>query len=225
MNLLYNRGMSKIYVSANANENLIEYLKSKCHDIVSVGPLKNVSKPISCHPDLLYCKLGSYVYAGDENLLGSKYPEDIIFNGFSSGKFFIHATKYTYPPLLKKVRELGMNIVDVAQGYAKCSIVEVDENSIITYDRGISQKAESAGMDVLLVSSGHVDLPGYSCGFIGGAGGLVGKEVIFNGNLAAHPDCSKIESFIRDKGLACKFFPDYPLTDIGSIVEERTSHI
>lgn len=38
---------------------------------------------------------------------------------------------------------MGMTLVDVRQGYTKCSTVIVDETSIITYDQGIARAAAS----------------------------------------------------------------------------------
>ena len=54
--------------------------------------------------------------------------------------------------------------------------------------------------------------------FIGGCSGRVGNKVIFNGNLKAHPDFQRILSFIKSRGLDCVWFPEYELTDIGSII-------
>ena len=71
------------------------------------------------------------------------------------------------------------------------------------------------------VVSGHVLLPGYDEGFIGGASGRVGDEVIFHGDLAAHPDFRGIVSFIESRGLRVKYFGGFALTDIGGIIEKR----
>jgi hypothetical protein len=94
----------------------------------------------------------------------------------------------------------------------------VDEDSIITYDRGIAKAAEAAGINVLTVDPGHVELPGYDTGFIGGTSGRVGDEIIFNGDLSAHPDCQAIRQFIEERGLKVRYFSGYPLRDIGSII-------
>ena len=44
---------------------------------------------------------------------------------------------------------------------SSCSTVIVDERSVITYDKGIALPCEQAGMEVLLISPGHVLLPGF----------------------------------------------------------------
>ena len=182
-----------------------------------------VDLPISNHPDIFLCKMGitddAPVFAAKEKELGNKYPKDIAFNAACTGKYFIHNLDHTNPKLLQAAKMLGMELIHVRQGYAKCSIVIVNEQSIITYDAGIVKACKAyPQLQVLQVSPGHVLLPGYDTGFIGGASGRIGDEVIFNGNLSAHPDFVHIRQFIEERGLRCTWFPDYPLTDIGSIL-------
>ena len=209
----------KAYISTKSNEILLRYLEEKDIRLTFVGPIPFVDIPINTHPDILYCKLkDDEVFIGDENLLSSKYPGDTRYNACSTGKYFIHNLKYTDEKLLKRAKELGLKLVDVKQGYSKCSIVVIDENSVITYDEGISKALINEGLNVLLISPGHVKLEGYATGFIGGASGKIGDEIIFNGNLRFHPDFDRIETFINIRGLKLKYFTEYELTDIGSII-------
>jgi hypothetical protein len=183
-----------------------------------------VPAALSCHPDLFMCRLGAdigsdlLIYTETESVPGPVYPHDILFNAACTGKYFIHNLKYTAPELLRRAEELCMHFVDVKQGYSRCSTVVVDEDSIITYDRGLGKACLKAGMDVLLVSPGHVLLPGYDTGFIGGTSGRIGDTVYFNGDLSEHPDFDSIVGFIEERGLRATWFEDWPLTDIGSII-------
>ena len=148
-----------------------------------------------------------------------RYPRDIAYNAACTGRFLIHNLKYTAPLILEEAEKAKIKLIDVPQGYAKCSTVVLDKNSIITYDRGIAGKCkECGGPKVLLVSPGHVHLEGYNTGFLGGASGRVGDEIVFSGDLSAHPDFHAIVEFIEERGLKCKWFPEFPLTDIGSII-------
>ena len=148
-----------------------------------------------------------------------RYPKDIAYNAACTGRFLIHNLKYTAPMILEEAEKAKMKLIDVPQGYAKCSTVILDKNSIITYDEGIARKCkECDGPKALLVSPGHVALEGYNTGFIGGASGRVGDEIVFSGDLSAHPDFHAIVDFIEERGLKCKWFPEFPLTDIGSII-------
>ena len=147
------------------------------------------------------------------------YPHDIAYNAACTGRFFIHNLKYTDPVLLEAAKSLGMQLINVRQGYAKCSTVIVDSTSIITYDRGLGRSCSDAGMEVLTVAPGHVKLPGYDTGFIGGSSGRIDNTVIFNGNLEDHPDFHAIIQFIHNKGLEVKWFREWPLTDTGSFIQ------
>jgi hypothetical protein len=62
----------------------------------------------------------------------------------------------------------NFNIIDVKQGYTKCSVLPVSNNAFITDDISIYNQCVSFGIDVLYVGKGDVSLPGYNYGFIGG---------------------------------------------------------
>lgn len=210
----------KVYLSADAADDLKEYLDSRGFEIAEFGPIAWLPEGIACHPDLVYCRLTEDVlFCGDSARLSAKYPGDIIYNACSTGKYFIHNLKYTASELIAAAREAELTLIDVPQGYAKCSIAVVSENAVITYDRGIAAAIEAA-INVLLVEPGHINLPGYSTGFIGGCTGLdtVHNELVFNGDLSTHPDGDRIREFAAVHGVAVRDFPGRPLTDIGSIV-------
>ncbi|MBR3755897.1 MAG: hypothetical protein IKK48_02200 [Firmicutes bacterium] len=215
--------MKKIYLAKNANEILQDYLSAKGYNLELVSSEALVDPAIACHPDVFICRLGigadAPLVQATESELSCGYPAEAAFNAACTGRYFIHNLKVTHPRLLDAARAAGMELLHVPQGYAKCSTVIVDEQSIITYDRGIARACTGCGsLDVLLVSPGHVLLPGYKTGFIGGCSGRVGDEVIFNGNLSVHPDFETIRFFIKERGLKCTWFDQYPLTDIGSIL-------
>ena len=147
---------NKIIISKDAGAPLIKYLEETGCEYELFGPLKNVAEPIRNHPDLLYVRLNEdTLFKGDASKLGPEYPEDIRYNAFSTGKYFIHDLRYTDKELLRAAEDLGLIPVSVRQGYSGCSIVPVDEDSIITYDRGIADKALKSGLNVLLTEPGH----------------------------------------------------------------------
>lgn len=215
--------MNTTYISKDANTILINYLKEKGCRIRSISSDNIVDKGISNHPDIFLCRMGYHktdpIFFAQKEDLDYYYPGDVAFNAACTGKYFIHNTKLTNPQLLQEAKAMGMEIIHVRQGYTKCSIVVVDETSIITYDKGIAAACSAyPELDVCLVRPGFVRLDGYDTGFIGGASGRIGNEIIFNGNLSAHPDFEKIVQFIESKGLFVKYFEQYELTDIGSIL-------
>lgn len=204
------------YLAASAPLELEEYIVQKGFAVIRVAPLPHLTGGICDHPDLRYCRMGiasdAAVISTEEVIAG--YPAEVAYNAACTGKYLICNSRYTASEIL----EVGLELIDVKQGYAKCSVVIVDENSIITYDKGIASKARAAGLDVLLVSPGQIVLEGYDTGFIGGCTGRINDEILFNGDLTAHSDFEKIKEFIEGKGLTCTWFEGWPLTDIGSIV-------
>ncbi len=232
--------MRTIYISAEADQRLMQYFRDRGYKVAEISTSGIVSGPVSCHPDMFMCRLGisddaplvsfmDLMQRCSEHTSSSEgecyrpglspgYPAEVAFNAACTGRFFIHNTKYTDTFLLSEAQRLGMRIINVRQGYAKCSIVIVDEESIITYDRGIASKCLNAGMNVLTVSPGHMVLDGYGSGFIGGTSGRIGNTVYFYGDLSAHPDCDAIVHFIEERGHEVKWFREWPLTDIGSIL-------
>lgn len=214
--------MSTIHISKDAYIEVMDYLKSSGHQLNILEPSPMVYPAIACHPDIFMCALGKRgkVFHGSPETIGYKYPDDIVYNGASTGRFFIHRLDKTNEALLNEITKLGLTLVDVKQGYSKCNVCIVDETHIITSDEGIARACQGYDIYVLLISPGHIALPGMSCGFIGGASGLVGNEVIFNGDLSLHPDFEEINQFILSCGKRPIYFKGKPLLDIGSIIEE-----
>lgn len=217
--------MSTIYLSKNANKLLQHYLKVQGHKIVLIEDTGLVYPEVATHPDIYMCKLGTVpespiFYLKDDLNLGYKYPENIKYNAVCMGKYFIHNLKYTSSLLLDTVISKGLETINVKQGYTKCNMVVINDNSAITSDEGIFMDTQNK-IDLLLIKSGHVKLGKFPYGFLGGASGRVGNEIIFNGNLELHPNCEDIFNFITNQGLKVKYFREYPLEDIGSIIESK----
>jgi len=215
--------LEKTYISKDANIRLKEYLETEGRNVQLVATEGIVDRYISNHADVFLCKMGwddsAPIFYATASDLGPYYPQDSAFNAACTGKYFIHNLSITAPALLKSAEELGMTMVNVSQGYTKCNVAIVDENSIITSDPSIIRAcADFPELDVLEIEPGHIRLDGYSTGFIGGTCGRIENTMVFNGNISVHPDFAKIVDFIEARNLSIKWFPEYQLTDIGSIL-------
>ena len=210
-----------VYFSAEEDGRLLTYLRSTGADVVCVEPTEEVYGAINTHPDIRMCAVTERILVrARPSELGRVYPESAAFCALCLDRYFIHNLKITEPRLLDAAREAGKTLVDVKQGYARCSSAAVDGRSVITADPGIAAALEKLGdVDVLTVTPGHVLLPGFDHGFIGGASGRVGDELVFSGDLSAHPDFAAIGRFAEERGVRIRYFPEFPLTDIGSIIE------
>ena len=208
----------KVFVSASADKTLTDHLIGAGYEPELVYAKGKLQEPVSMHPDMYMCAFKDDIFFGEEALLSEKYPGDVLYNAAAVGGYFI-CSRFTSPKLLKYAKEKGLLEVEVPQGYVKCNLAVIDDMHVITEDAGIEKVLKSrTDLKVLRIEPKCVKLPGYPYGFIGGASGRVGNEMIFNGNLSLHPDFLKITAFIKDCGVEVKYFEEYGLTDIGSII-------
>lgn len=228
-----------ICLSENTHDPLKNYLRQKGHRIAEIKRTASVYDAVSDHADLYLCRIkkelilspeqavhiGSTLeesgisYTTGNPLKGSSYPFNIAYNAAWTGSYLIHNLHYTDSSILKIAGKTGLQALHVKQGYTKCNLVVVDERSLITSDQGIAASLAKHPLDILLISKDHVRLKGFAYGFLGGASGRVDDEMIFNGDLSAHPDFARITAFIEDKGLKTVYFREHPLEDIGSIFQ------
>lgn len=203
-------------------------LKSIC-----VSECKDILKPVSHHADMLFTYLGNGEFICEKSQLQlsqrleslgfscvsmvelrEKYPFDISLNSCIVKSKII--CKNSHTPLFLKKR---FKVLNVSQGYAKCSCVVVDENSVITDDESIHLALSVNGFDSLLVRKGSVKLSGYDYGFIGGCCGKVSKDTIaFCGDLRTHSDYKQIDAFLRERNVYPYSLTNGNLLDIGSII-------
>lgn len=203
-------------------------LTEKCTD---------VQDPVSFHPDILCHHLGEkkivvYPYSHGLNLtldrLGmdvvwvdtpfeQHYPRDVALNSVRIGDYLICNQKYTNKFVLASVNK--ENIIDIPQGYAKCSTLIVDEDSIITADTIIAQKFNDLGKSALLIRQGDVRLDGHDYGFIGGAGVKLSKDKLYlTGKLSTHKDCDIIKEFLLQRNIELIEGGYEQLVDVGSMI-------
>lgn len=196
---------------------------------------------VKCHPDMLLNHIGTdlivYAPGTDDTLLDGlraygfrlirggrsitgTYPGDIAYNAARAGRYYFHNLKHTDAVLAELLEKQGIEPVHVEQGYAKCSVLPVDESSIITADAGIARAAEKKGFDVLLLENERsIKLPGLDYGFIGGACCMMSKTVCaVNGSLDKLDGKAEITSFLSKRNISIVNLSDESVTDIGSIL-------
>lgn len=195
---------------------------------------------ISYHPDIMLHHLGDskiivapnisnkLVYKledeGFEIMVGrtlveDKYPKDVAYNVARVDDKAICNVRYTDEVLLNELTKRNAKIIDVRQGYSKCSISILNENAIITSDRGIFEILINHGVDILLIQPGHVELKGLNYGFIGGATGLISKNVLaLCGCIDYHPDSEGIKRFLSKHKIKYVELSKTPLLDYGTLI-------
>ena len=225
-----------VIIDPRLDEECIGNLECNGFSVIAVPLTDLVHKPVSGHPDiqLFIHEKNLFVHPDiDKQFLKTieryinviqcatklkkNYPYNIPYNIALVGNFAIHRKDFTDRVIQDYLLNKGINIVDTKQGYAKCSTLIVDNNSIITSDRSINDAAKSVGIDSLLISNNFIDLPGYDYGFIGGASGVYGDTIYISGNIEHHPDKDALESFIESKNMKLKILSSKRIIDVGSL--------
>ena len=178
---------------------------------------KNYYRTAKDKIDLICDKSGLELVLSDVEA-GDHYPNDCGLCAAVSGRNIICRKASVDGKILRLADDPGYNLLNVPQGYSKCSCAVLADGAIITADRGIAKVTLENGIDTLLISEGNVELPGYAYGFIGGAIGLCENTLYFCGNLESHPDHTAIEEFARKHSTKCVSLSEEKLYDVGSLL-------
>ncbi len=209
--------------------------------IIKLPPFNRLQKPVSAHPDMLLFPTESGIITSAEyfeenkslleelsDVSGRKivldggeiapiYPQDVKFNCFVIGGRLFGLASVLSEQVSRWADELKIPVVNLRQGYAKCSTCIVSNNAVITENESIERAMIDCGIDVLRIMSGRVALDGYNCGFIGGASGTDDENVYFCGDISKYPDFNSIECFCHRHGKNCVSLGSGRLYDIGTI--------
>lgn len=233
-----NKCSKGVLVDFRTSEESISTLKSLGIEVFKTQRIKCLYSSVCGHADMQIHHLGDnrfvtapevYEYYNElfaeaciingSKKLSNRYPEDIYYNAAAFGNFLLCNSSCTATEILSEYRSMNKTILNVKQGYAKCSICIINENAVITSDKGIYKKLYDNGIDVLLISSGFINLQGVSYGFIGGATGLISNDLLaVNGDISTHPNSSEIISFCKNYNVNIISLKKGTLDDIGSII-------
>lgn len=230
-----------VLVDERVSAEMLSALRQKGFEPILLPPAPGLQTGVSSHADMLlfmgfgrlFCHASYYEdnkklisricdEAGLELALSDEkwtkeYPSDVLFNACLLRNRLICNKKTVSSLILSAAQENGCEIINVPQGYTKCSICPVSDTAIITADKAIAKTCQNCGFDVLLISEGHVSLPPYDFGFIGGAGGISCDTVYFCGNVDLHPDAHIIKEFCQKHGKTVVSLSNGELFDVGSL--------
>ena len=156
------------------------------------------------------------VHCGD-NITG-KYPNNIPLNACVIEKTLIGRLDSVDKKVLDFCLKRGYQLINVRQGYTKCSCVVVSDHTLITADNGIFNSLNEINIEVLKVEEGRVRLSETTNGFLGGASGYYDHKIYFTGNIQLHPDYQRIKEFCDKHNTKMISLTDGPLRDIGGII-------
>ncbi len=191
------------------------------YNIILSKKIEEFAEPEQLHADMQALQINDRLFTLENcaKKAGEKYPENVLLNCLFIGNTLYGRLDSVDDTVLDYCREENIKLVNVNQGYTRCSSLQVAENAVITADKGIAKALENNGAEVLLISPGNIALKGYDYGFIGGAGFYDNGKVFFFGNIKNHPDYDKIRQFCSLYNSDIEIlYQDMPLTDIGSAV-------
>ena len=146
------------------------------------------------------------------------YPNNVMLNCVVLNDKLICNTKTIADEVLQMATNDNLKIINVNQGYTKCSTCIVNENAIITSDKSIYKSCRNE-MDVLLIRQGYIELSGTDYGFIGGSSFKYNRNtLVFTGNIKLHPDYESIKSFAQNHNVELLSLTENTMIDIGSII-------
>lgn len=156
-------------------------------------------------------------YIVSEKSLERSYPSDIILNALILKDYFIHTLAYTDENLFNS--QISKINVNVPQGYTKCSVLPINENALITSDKGIYKVLKEYDFDILLLPPGDILLPSLDYGFIGGTGGMISNNrIAFFGELDYYKYGNEVKSFLSRHGVNPIYLKKGKLIDRGSLI-------
>ena len=191
---------------------------------------------ISGHPDIFFCPTpaglivapnlpAAYLHILDQHSIryfkgsfpvGSEFPATAPYNSFVNNKFIIQNPGIGDPI----IRELNSEpeIIAVKQGYVRCSLVALPNNSFITSDRGIEKSLKKHMLEVLYVDPSPTWLDGFEHGFFGGVCGIFENKLFICGSLNYFQEKDTIKQFASRAGLQLVELYEGPPADVGTII-------
>ncbi len=225
--------MKYVIVAENFPEEAAEKLKSY-GKVVRTRANKNLLRGLDTHPDILVHPLPSGEIVVDRDnfeyykkifpdkkilpshsILSKEYPKDVPQNAFTFKNYFIHNLKFTDKVLLDYYKNSGYEMIDIKQGYGKCSSL-VTEDFIITSDGGIYESLRDF-IPIYKIKHGEIRLQNFNYGFIGGATGVLGKKIFFTGDFSHHSSHEEILKIIKKYNYEIEILSKDQIEDFGSI--------
>ncbi|MGL4655624.1 MAG: DUF6873 family GME fold protein [Sarcina sp.] len=228
--------MNTCFVDCRINDTELNNLYKENLNIIQIPKSPHLYDSICAHPDIQVniTSNSNIILASNSTLdiskipneisinfskkkLEEKYPNNIFLNALNLKDYFIHNLKYTDEVLLSSIQ--NKELINIKQGYSKCSCAVISDNALITSDVGIYNSLKPYNIDVLLVPAGDILLPGLSYGFIGGSCGLIAKDKLaFFGSLKNHSYGKEVKEFLFKHSVEPIYLSSSKLIDRGSIL-------
>lgn len=229
----------KTVIMAGDAQTHIKAIQTLNIEVLTTRKNKALEQAISYHADMLCIHLGCLdILLAEEQVflynelcrlgfkplrirtnIKSPYPTDALLNSARVDKFLVLNPITASELILNDALIKNLELIEVKQGYTKCSICIINKNAIITEDSGIKKECENKGIDTLLISKGSVKLKNHAYGFLGGCSGMIDKnKLAVCGDIKKHKDFILIEQFLKKYSVEPICLSSEELIDIGGIL-------
>lgn len=205
-------------------------------DIVEFATKGITYEAISGHPDIFFCPTPAglivapnlpqeYFSTLDQNGIkyskgslpvGKEYPETAMYNSLVTGKFIIHNASISDLQIRNINTEL--EIIPTKQGYVRCNLIALPNETYITSDRGIEKTFNQRKLEVFYIDPSFVKLNGFKNGFFGGACGLLENTLFICGSLKYLKEQEIFELFLQRAGVSVVELYDGHPVDVGTLL-------
>lgn len=235
--------VSLAVIDGRVTEDIEKNLKNIGIRLIKTKKTWGLYEAISFHPDIVLHHLGGKEIIAAPNIdnqivyqleaegfkiipglkeVRGTYPYDVSYNVARFGNRAACCIKYTDEILLEELYKRGIEVININQGYAKCSICVVSSDAVITSDRGIYNEFLKNNIAVLLITPGNIRLSSMNYGFIGGASGSVSHSgIAFFGNIKLHPNYNEILKFVSEYNKTVINLSKNLVQDLGTLIPLR----
>lgn len=217
-----------------------EYLAS-FGDLIELPKCEKLYSEIVSHPDIFITKINDKLICAPciKDLLESRisnfivgekdpsqpYPNDIYYNVCVFGNYAIGNFSYLDKRVIEIIDETNKTKINVNQGYSNCSCRPINDNALITSDKGIYDECIKNGIDVLYLETDSIKLLDSNNqfsnmkGFIGGATCIIDNTLILFGSIdfLGNENKLKLLSFLDKYNIKIKDFSDFEIIDYGGV--------
>ena len=181
-----------------------EYLAS-FGDLIELPKYEKLYDEITSHPDIFVTRINDKLICApcikallesriSNFIVGEKdtsqpYPNDICYNVCVFGNFAIGNFSYLDKRVIEIIDDTNKTKINVNQGYSNCSCRPINDNALITSDKGIYDECIKNGIDVLYLETDSIKLLDSNNqfsnmkGFIGGATCIIDNTLILFGSI------------------------------------------
>ena len=223
-------------IDSRSSKKVINKLKEYVTDVYMFQTDGITDNSISGHPDIfvyqdkdhlivspnspvdLFNFLDTYniTYLKGERDVGHELDNHVQYNCLSTSQFLFHKSGSTDSAIIEinKYKEF----VQLPQAYTRCSLVHLCNESYLTSDRGVEKALLQRGLSCFYFNPEEIIIRDHDNGFIGGAVGIFGNKIFFNGNVELHVDGQRLKEHLLNLNFEIINLSDEHLYDGGFIL-------